>query len=169
MSEWLEYFNAYRASAQHLASLLLAAAIWRWGGSPERWLIGTFLATMVVPVYISRWLNVGTGLETGPYAHYVMLLDLIAGVLFVGIALRANRNYPLWIAGFQLVAVGTHLVRGMVDGIVPLAVAILVIGPAYCQLVILAGGFARHVLRLRRFGRYRDWRNISQNAPGALL
>lgn len=169
MSDWFEYFNAYRAPAQHLTSLLLAAAIWRWGGSPERWLIAVFLATMVVPVYLARWFDAGTAIEIGPYADYVMLLDMIAGVLFVGIALKANRNYPLWIAGFQLVAVGTHLVRGVVDGIVPFAVAILVIGPAYCQLVLIGGGFVRHVLRARRFGPYRDWRSASPRPLGNLL
>lgn len=169
MSDWFDFFNAYRAPAQHLSSVLLAAAIWRWGGRPERWLMAVFLATMVFPVYLARWLNAGTALEIGPNADYVMLLDMIAGVLFVGIALKANRNYPLWIAGFQLVAVATHLVRGVVDGILPLAVAILVIGPSYCQLAILAGGFGRHVLRVRRFGNYRDWRPTPSRAPGMLF
>lgn len=163
MSDWLELFNAYRAPAQHLVSLLLAAAIWRWGGSPERWLISIFLGAMVLPVYIFDWFGLGKAMEVGPYAPVVMLIDLCAAILFVGVALHANRNYPLWIAGFQLVAVGGHLVRSLIDSVSPLAVALLVLGPAYCQLALMFAGFVRHVLRERRFGHYRAWR---PSAPG---
>jgi hypothetical protein len=158
MSDLLDLYNAYRVPALHLTSLLLAAAIWRWGGSPERWLIGIFVATMVLPVYLVWWLGVGAAFEIGPYAPFAMLLDMIAAVLFVGVALNANRNYPLWIAGFQLVAVGAHLVQALVDSVLPLAVAILVIGPSYCQLLLLIAGFASHIQRQRRFGQYREWR-----------
>lgn len=158
MSDLLDLYNAYRVPALHLTSLLLAAAIWRWGGSPERWLISIFLATMVLPVYLVWWLGVGAALEVGPYAPYVLLLDIFAAALFIGVALNANRNYPLWMAGFQLVAVGADLVQALVDSVSPFAVAILVIGPSYCQLALLLAGFVRHVLRQRRFGQYREWR-----------
>lgn len=157
MGELLDFLNAYRVSAQHIASLLLAAAIWRWGGAPERWLISIFLATMVVPIYVIDWMAPGPA-ESGPLAPFVFLLDLAAAMLFVAIALNANRNYPLWIAAFQMVAVVAHLVKAMVDSISPLAFAILVIGPSYCQLLLIFGGFGRHWLRERRFGPYREWR-----------
>jgi hypothetical protein len=77
---------------------------------------------------------------------------------FAAIALNANRNYPLWAAGFQLVAVGSHLVRGLVDSVSPIAYAILAVGPSYCQLALLFAGLLRHRARLRRYGPYRDWR-----------
>lgn len=157
MSDWLEFFNAYRVTAQHAVAFLLAAAIWRWGGGPERWLIGTFLATMVVPVYGVWWLGLGAA-EVGPYAPVLFLIELIAAALFVAIALHANRNYPLWIAGFQLVAVVTHIVQSMVDTVSPLAIAFLIIGPSYGQLLVLLGGFVRHRERERRVGPYREWR-----------
>lgn len=160
MAEWLDFFNTYRAPTQHLISVLLAAAIWRWGGSPERWLAGVFVMTMVLPIYVARALGVGP-LEVGPYAGVQVLLDLAAVAVFVIIALNANRNYPLWIAGFQLVAVGAHMVRALVDSISPLSFAILVIGPSYGQLLALSVGFARHRLRERRFGPYRAWRSGS--------
>ncbi len=167
MIDWLELFNTYRVPAQHLTSLLLAAAIWRWGAGPERWLIGSFLVTMVMPVYVVWWLGLGA-LESGPHAPFFMLIDMLAAVLFTGIALNANRNYPLWIAGFQLVAVGAHLVQAFVEGVSPLAVAVLVIGPSYFQLLLLMGGFARHVKRLRRFGPYREWRFVEPLVGGGV-
>lgn len=165
MSDWLELFNTYRVPAQHLTSFLLAAAIWRWGAGPERWLMGSFLATMVMPVYVVWWLGLGA-LESGPHAPVFMLVDMLAAVLFTAIALNANRNYPLWIAGFQLVAVGAHLVQMLVDGVSTLAVAVLVIGPSYFQLLLLFGGFLRHTQRQRRFGRYREWRVAPPLVPG---
>ena len=169
MSDLLDLFNAYRVPAQHLGSLMLAAAIWRWGGSPERWLIGIFVGTMVLPVYIFELLGVRGAIELGPYAPVVLLTDMSAATLFVCVALNANRNYPLWIAGFQLVAVGGHLVRSLVDSVSPLAVAILVVGPAYCQLLVLLVGFVRHVLRERRFGHYREWRPTAPRMKGLRL
>jgi len=165
MLELLDLFNAYRVPAQHLTSILLAVAIVRWGGAPERWLIGVFIATMVVPVYIVKWIGLNTW-ELGPSAAAAFLIDLLAATLFTNIALNANRNYPLLIAGFQLVAVGAHIVRSMVDSVSPLAIAVLVIGPSYCQLLVLIGGFARHAVRQRRFGPYREWRLGGHGALG---
>lgn len=153
----LELLNDYRVLAQHISSLLLAAAIWRWGAGPERWLIGVFLATMVVPVYLFRQLGLGY-FNFGPYAWLVTSLDVLAMIAFAVIAVNANRNYPLWIAGLQLVAIGAYAAKGLVDSISPLAFLLLSVGPAYAQLLLIFGGFVRHVQRQRRYGAYRDWR-----------
>lgn len=166
MNDWLELFNAYRAPTQHIASLLLAVAIWRWGGSPERWLAAVFIATMVVPIYVVRTLGMHT-FAGGPWAGYYVLIDVVAAVLFVGVALNANRNYPMGIAAFQLVAVGAHMVKAVADIASPLAIAILVIGPTYLQLLLLLTGFIRHIRRERHFGPYRAWR-IAPPAIGGL-
>lgn len=168
MGDLLDFLNAYRVPSLHVTSFLLLGAIWRWGGAPERWLIGIFIATMVLPTYVIWWFGLGAA-EVGPYAPVVMLIDMSAAAMFIGVALKANRNYPLWIAGFQLVAVGAHLVRSIIDTISPLAIAILVIGPAYCQLLLLLAGFARHALRQRRFGPYREWRLKIPTARGLQL
>ncbi len=137
-------------------------------GAPERWLIGTFLATMVAPIYVVRWIGLAYW-HTQTAATAILMIDVLAAALFIAIALRANRNYPLWIAGFQLVAVGAHLVRGVSDDISPLAIAMLTIGPSYCQLLVMLGGFLRHVLRERRFGSYRAWRVDPPLAGGLIL
>ena len=163
MGDLLDFFNAYRAPAQHLVSFILAGAIWRWGRGPERWLIAVFIATMVLPVYVIWWLQPDPASSSVHAAAYV-ILDVIAAALFVGIALHANRNYPLWIAGFQLVALAAHSIKAVVDSVSPMAFALLIIGPSYCQLLLLLGGFTRHVLREQRFGPYREWRLAS---PGA--
>jgi hypothetical protein len=153
----IDLLNAYRTDAQHLASVLLALAIWRSGAGPERWLIGVFIATMVAPLYLFRWLGLGSP-SFGAYAWLWIGIDLVAAAAFITIALMANRNYPLWIAGFQLVAISAHAVRGMVDTVSPLAYLILSTGPSYCQLLLIFVGYVRHTRRVRRFGAYRDWR-----------
>ena len=153
----LELFNAYRAEAQHIASLVLMLAIWRWGAGPERWLIAVFVGAMVVPVYLFDWLALGDP-AFGPYAWAWVAIDLGSAAAFIAVALNANRNYPLWVAGFQLVAIGVHGVRGLIDAISPLTYVLLSIGPSYCQLAIIFVGFVRHTRRVKRFGPYRDWR-----------
>jgi hypothetical protein len=159
----LDLLNTYRSDAQHIVSVLLALAIWRWGASPERWLIAIFIATMVAPVKMYEFLDLGS-LALGPSAPFYVAIDLLAGVGFVAVALKANRNYPLWIAGFQLVAISAHAVKGLVDTVSPIAYLILASGPSYCQLALIFAGFARHVTRTRQFGPYRDWRS---STPGA--
>lgn len=156
----LELFNTYRGDAQHIVSVVLALAIWRWGAGPERVLIGLFIATMVAPYHLFELLGLGNAVF-GPFAWVYIAIDLFAGLAFVAVALQANRNYPLWVAGFQLVALGAHAVRGMVDTVSPLAYLILAIGPSYCQLVLIFAGFVRHTIRERQFGPYRAWRGNS--------
>lgn len=157
MDQVFDVLNAYRSLAQQMASFVLAAAIWRWGGGPERWMIGIFIGTMVVPVYVIWALGLQL-VENGPYAPLVFMVEAIAAMLYLAIALHANRNYPLWVAGFQVVSVVAHMAKVMVDSVSPLAFAILVMGPSYGQLLAIAGGFVRHVQRERRFGIYREWR-----------
>lgn len=157
MSDLIEFFNAYRALLQHLFAFALAGAIWRCGAGPERWLISVFIVTMILPVYVVWWLGLGAA-ETGPYAPVLFVIDILAAGFYMFIAVNANRNYPLWIAGFQVVSVVAHVVQAMVDTVSPLAFAILVIGPSYGALLVLAVGFVRHVVRERRFGPYREWR-----------
>lgn len=162
----LDLFNNYRAEAQHIVSVMLALAIWRWGAGPERWLIALFLATMVVPFYAFELFglrNPANGLAASLY----IAIDVLAGIGFVIVALHANRNYPLWIAGFQLVALGAHAVRGLSEAVSLIAYAILASGPSYCQLLLIFAGFVRHVARERRFGSYRAWRKIAPD--GQLL
>jgi hypothetical protein len=161
----LKLLNDYRADAQHIASVILALAIWRWGAAPERWLIAVFLAAMVVPVEALELMGLGHP-AFSPYSGLYIAIDVLAGFAFVGLALQANRNYPLWIAGFQLVAIGAHAVRGLVDEVSPLAFVILAVGPSYCQLLLIFAGFVRHVRRENRFGPYRAWRITAPSAFG---
>jgi hypothetical protein len=153
----LDLFNTYRDEAQHIASIFLALAIWRWGAAPERWVIGVLVSAMLMPLYAFEVLGLGN-VAFGPNAWFWVVADLAAAAGFTVIALHANRNYTLWVAGFQLVAVSAHAVKGMVDAVSPLAYLILATGPSYGQILVIFAGLIRHVMRERRFGQYRAWR-----------
>lgn len=153
----------YRDEAQHIASLLLALAMWKWGGVPDRMLALTFVSLFTLPNMIIGFVSGGALFFIEGGTLYAAI-DILAAFIFVGIALNANRNYTLWIAGFQLVAAVSHAVRFMVDVVTPLAHAMMVIGPSYFQLILMAVGLIRHVRRKKRYGEYRDWR-ISPQQP----
>ena len=120
-------------------------------------MIALFVGLMVVPVYLAELLGLGN-LMFGPFAWLFITADLAAAAGFMLVAINANRNYPLWVAGFQLVSVSAHVVKGLVASVSPLAYVILAVGPSYCQLLLIFAGFVRHTMRERRFGQYRDWR-----------
>ncbi|MBV7266064.1 hypothetical protein [Erythrobacter ani] len=152
-----ELILEYRVEAQRVVSVLILLAALRWGGAPERAAAATFVLFFTLPLTAFEFFAGGPLIFSGIRIVYVAL-DIFALTAFLAIALNANRNYPLIIAGFQVVALVAHLVRGIVDTVSPLAYAVLVIGPSYFQLVLLACGLALHVRRRKRFGPYRDWR-----------
>ncbi|MEO0589992.1 MAG: hypothetical protein AAFZ11_05470 [Pseudomonadota bacterium] len=90
---------------------------------------------------------------------FYSFMDAIACIAFIGVALNANRNYPLVIAALQVLVVAAHLARGLIETISPIAYATMVLAPGWLQLAILGLGLMRHVQRQRRYGPYREWRN----------
>jgi len=153
----LDFLNAYRADLQYIASILLGLALWRWGGGPERGMAVLFTGVLMLPSVVFRLSAAGT-MMFGNFQGLYIALDVVALAGFVLIGLNANRNYPLWVAAFQMVAVGSHLVKSMVDAVSPLAYMVMAVGPSYCQIGLLLVGLLRHRARIKRFGPYRDWR-----------
>ena len=135
---------------------LLGAASLRWGAAPER-ICAAVLAfmTLVDPLY---HLLVGRSTIYGSVDTGHLLIDLGLAATFLGVALWANRIYPLWLAAFQLVSVISHFAREVTDSFPKLAYGIMSYGPYYIILMILAAGIWRHRTRVRRYGRYRSWR-----------
>lgn len=147
----------YRDEAQRLLALAVCVSSLRWGGGPERALALTWLILFEL-IQSGLSLGFGTSYARAGIPLEFVVVDACAGILFVWIALQANRTYPLWIAGFQLVALLAHLARELASPISPISYAIMAIGPSYFQIALLAGGLIAHVRRKRRFGDYRDWR-----------
>lgn len=146
----------YKDVVQAAALLvLMLLAMWR-GGRPERLIAATFVAMYV----IDRCYHQVTG--AGYFAFGVNLghlaIDLLAMAAFGAIALWANRVYPLWLAGLQLLALLSHPIRALVAGADHGAYAVLMIAPSYGQTMVFAIGLARHLQRRASLGRYQPWR-----------
>lgn len=147
----------YRLVVQDILALSICLAAFVWGAGPERaiaavWLICFEASTRVYGLLTDR----GYQLESTDIV--LASTDLIAGILWTIIALNANRNYPLFIAALQLLVLAAHLTRGVIEAISPVSYAIMIILPGWLQLVILGAGLARHILRKRSYGAYREWR-----------
>jgi hypothetical protein len=145
---------------------LLAAAALHWGATPERICAATlFTVTFADPAY---HILVGHGAiyRSVDIGHLVM--DLAVAAVFVAVALRANRVYPLWLAAFQLVSVLSHFAREVTEFFPMRAYGFMSFGPYYFILLILAGGITLHARRIRRLGLYRSWRRSSSPSPGVI-
>lgn len=147
---WLWIFNL-------ITMALLFAAALRWGAGPER-----ICALVIVGMNLGdRLYHLMVGRDTIYVAVDIghLVIDLTAATIFIGVALQANRIYPLWLSAFQLVSVIAHLVRRIEDHFPILTYGLMNYGPYYFILLILAGGIWAHARRTRRYGRYRSWRS----------
>ena len=98
----------YGGSADGGATMLAMFAIaMRRGGADERLAANTVLIGWLLTKLVSRYQGQQT--EWG-----VLVVDLGALAVFVWVALRSPRYWPLFAAGFHLLALVTHLAR-MVD------------------------------------------------------
>lgn len=136
-------------------AIFIAAVI--WGAGPERATIATWVVFLELPKLLYKSL-LGGSFQLQSMDLFLASSDVLTGVLWVAIALYANRNYTLIVAGLQVLAISSHLARGVIESMSPLAYAIMYIGPGWLQLIVMAIGLWRHAKRERRFGPYREWR-----------
>jgi len=152
----LLFSDDYRPIVQDMLAFGLCLAAFIWGGGPEKAVAATWIIVFEVFGRIHRMIFGGYVLfDVDPF---LAGKDIAAGAIWLGIALYANRNWTLWVAGTQLLAIGAHVARAVADAVSPIAYATMVIAPGWVQLFLLAGGLVRHVLRTRQHGSYRSWR-----------
>jgi hypothetical protein len=135
-------------------SLTLAA--WRWGAAPERWCAASLLFMVIADRVYHLIADRGTIYLSVDVGH--LAIDLTAAAILIGVALWANRIYPLWLAAFQSLAVLAHFTREASTSVAAMAYAILSYAPTVFLIVILASAIWLHTRRIRRHGPYRDWR-----------
>ncbi len=149
---WIWPFN-------YLSLALLILAALRWGAGPERMCMAAMVLMNVGDRAYHAFLGRGTIYASVDIGH--LFIDLAAAAIFVGVALRANRVYPLWLSAFQLVSVVSHFAREVNGTFATFAYALMNYGPYYAILAILSGGIWCHARRRRRYGPYPSWRRSS--------
>ncbi|AWW75781.1 hypothetical protein CD351_15225 [Erythrobacter sp. KY5] len=163
-----------RGLIQNVLAFFVCGAALIWGAAPERIVAVTWLVFFEAAGWLYERAT-GSGVQLLGVDTFAAATDVVAGIVLVVVALYANRNYPLFIAGMQVLAMTAHLARGMSEIIAPIAYATMVLVPGWFQLLFLAIGVGRHIRRTRIYGDYRSWRlwrgqapsNISVAGPGA--
>jgi hypothetical protein len=127
-------------------------AVWR-GGTPEK-IIGAILmcaaaSTSMIPFRDG---------VTFTYVNWPALyIDLALLLILTAVAARADRYWPGWMAGLQLLTIGVHAVRAYDPHIVPIAYARIAGEISYPMLVILIIGTFRHHRRTLVTGPEAAW------------
>ncbi|MEO7814318.1 MAG: hypothetical protein ABIR87_02620 [Sphingomicrobium sp.] len=117
--------------------LLLACGYAMWGGrSDERVVAGAcLLASLATKFAVSPIQVRYASLETG-----LLVIDLLLLLVFIWIALRSERFWPLWIAGLQLTNSISHVMKLVDIDLIPKAYGAAAAMWSYPILLILAVG-----------------------------
>jgi hypothetical protein len=157
---WFGLVWSLKDEAQLVAfAALFAFCLVRKAGAPECILAGVLFAMspvdklyhLLVPHSI-LWRHANLG-------H--LAIDTTVLACTIAVALYANRVYPLWIGGAQIIAWSAHLYRMALSEINTFAYDMMVVMPSYIQLVALTLGVWFHMSRRRRLGNYPSWRRSS--------
>lgn len=119
------------------------------GGRDERIVaIVCLVASVLTAFVLSPWGHRYSQIEAGE-----MLVDLTVLAVFVAVALRSDRFWPLWIAGLQLTSSLAHLLKGINIDLLPQAYAAATKFWSYPILLIIAAGTWRRQQRTRHEAR----------------
>ena len=139
-----------------LLALTTLYAFWA-GGGPERVGASAYALSVAIThlaLLASRhmWLDIETG---------VLIVDAATFVIFVLIALRANRFWPIWVSALLGIALLGHLARFVMPDTYWRAYAMVLVMWSYPILGLMALGTFLHRGRLARYGVDRSWTNSS--------
>lgn len=127
------------------------------GGAPEKidasvLLSGSALTYVAVSGPSGRFGTVEIG---------IFLVDVAALVAFVIVALRAERFWPVWVAGLQAVGTAAHAVKLVDPTVIRWAYAFVLAFWAYPMLLLITLGTWNHQRRVARFGADKSWSSSS--------
>lgn len=135
------------ASAMSLLAMALAYAL-RRGGKPEG-----IAAAILVGIQIIDLLYHTVSGATGIYREVDLVhagIDLLALVAIVWLALSADRFWTLWLGALQLIATLAHLIRVLDIEMYPIVYAVIIEGPFWGQMIVVALGTWLYARRQRR-------------------
>lgn len=144
----------------HVAAFLTAFIACAWyaliaGGRPER------AAMLAQAVALFLTLSTGFWQVSGDFASLVVGWVIADGLLLFVltiIALRANRLWPIVLAGLQLSASLVHLTKTLYPNLPAVGYAAFLQIWAWPMLAVTVWGTRNHQRRLSRFGSDPEWK-----------
>ena len=156
LSAMLDFLIYYRGLFQHLLIFGLTLFALVRADGPEKFSSLT-LSLMVLLDYLYHFIFPRGGVyEAVEIGHLV--IDTSALISFAFIAAKANRMYPLWLLGAQLMSVMMHFNREISEEMPGMVYLVLTRFPSYIQIIAMAVGLYCHRRRIARYGSYRSWR-----------
>lgn len=156
--DFLRISGNWRIIAQDSLTIVLLVSALIWCAKPEKFVISIWVIVNQAHAYLRNYIA-STGQQSADLWTGVNLNGLASDTLlligFVTLALLANRQYLLWIAALQVIAILGHVVRATNDELSIFAYAFIVIGAGWLQLLVMAGGQIAYLRRKR--GVYADW------------
>lgn len=130
------------------------------GGLPERIMGGMLLAATVLTISAS---NLTATPHEGRLA--VLMVDNTLFVAMVAVALKANRFWPIWVAGIHATTLPMHMLKVFNPALLTWVHAIASAVTAFPILLILVIATTRHRTRVRLFGTDPPWRDSAPPWP----
>jgi hypothetical protein len=127
------------------------------GGAPEK--IGA--SVIGFGSILSLVAAASPGARFGSVEVGVFLVDLAAFAVFLGLALRAERHWPLWVAALQAIGTAGHAAKLLDSQVIPIAYAFVLAFWVYPMLLLIVMGTWQHQKRLARFGVDKSWSSFS--------
>lgn len=149
---WNNKFLLQHAFFAFLLVLALAK-----GAAPERICAGVLLAMPVIDQIHHFVVGGSVYYRNVDIGH--LAIDVLVFCALLPVALQANRAYPLWIGGTQIISLVAHVYRMAIIEIDRIAYDVMQVMPSYIQLVAMSLGLAFHVSRRKRLGSYPSWRS----------
>ena len=135
--------------------LVVALIAWKRGGRPEQVIAGIMVVNIVLDYVYHLIFGPSSFRQIDP-VHLAM--DTACFLLFLGVALRANRAWTLWVCAAQNIVMLGHLGKLFEVNAVLRGYWAMTQAPFYLQLAFLALGTLAHVMRVRTIGPYNSWR-----------
>jgi uncharacterized membrane protein YhdT len=131
----------------------VALAVWR-GAAPERKIAAILFGMWAVDQLYHAISQRELVLRQTDIAHAI--IDSVVFLAMLPVALRANRFYPLWITGLQLLTLISHIVRALSPEVLTGAYAILAFAPSYLITIAFLLGVVAHCRRQWKANRLRS-------------
>jgi hypothetical protein len=146
-----------------LVLVLCCGYAWWKGGGPERgaatiYFAGVVLTNLAQNASATWWSSVDAGV-------FAVDVAVLCGLL--GVALMAERFWPIWLTAFHLLGTTGHLVKMADPGLIPWGYAFIIAVWSYPMLALIAAGTTAHQRRVARLGRDRSWTYVLRGPPRA--